>query len=614
MPKPPAIHLPPKFKPSDATSAVGKAKLVYYNALSEKQRQKLESEADKTPGLGMVLRGKKQLEGEVEKKKKFLLKHAFGTELRIAGGLARKIRMPRFADKLERAAKTGPAAVKKWLLHEPKMQPKFMKGRHILPEKVRDRAADIVANEPALGAVWAVPTGPAGPLGYLAARGAAGRAAGVRNAHLPHESVPIPKVVRKLLSKKPAAPAALPTGTKVGSVLDRFVSREQRKATGNADRHFKAESPDWDAFLKNSKRKSFVKAVQGDSRADSKLMRHVDRMNRLQTGKTLETVKGRTGTYEIRRLRGGGLGCTCPDWRYRQSVSDDPECRHIRAYKFDKKHTTKQADSVRGLKSRLEPGDIILMTPQEGKTRFDAAFGAVSRTLQGPYTHASMYVGNGELVEARIGQGVDKLSVNKALRGKGFAVVRPMAERKTREQAATVARESLSSKQYSGQDLIAAGTTAMLPRVGNKVVKKILGKGSPERKRAFQCGGLVAGSYAAVGEDLHPDVHWRFLAPTLFLSSPHVQVIGRAGAGKSEGKPAVGSYRRSIKKVLDDAATGLSIAQTHHALDRLGVDWEGAKFMKFCKLLVGKSHLDDMTSAERREVVAAVRKQEAGQS
>jgi len=118
------------------------------------------------------------------------------------------------------------------------------------------------------------------------------------------------------------------------------ISKEQREAKHRANTHFRSDDPKkWDDFLDHAKRKSFVTAVQQDTRSDAKLERHVDQMNRLLTGKEIEKVRvGDGGEYSITRLRGGGVGCTCPDWRYKKSVAGkgEQDCKHIVAWRESK--------------------------------------------------------------------------------------------------------------------------------------------------------------------------------------------------------------------------------------------------------------------------------------
>lgn len=119
------------------------------------------------------------------------------------------------------------------------------------------------------------------------------------------------------------------------------TSREKKKARSRSNSHFKRDDKNkWDEFLNNSKRKSFVKAVNSDIRADDKLKLHVDAMNRLSSGKKVAVVIGDSGrSYQIVKLRGlDRYGCTCGDWRYKRSVTSsadakDADCKHIKKWK-----------------------------------------------------------------------------------------------------------------------------------------------------------------------------------------------------------------------------------------------------------------------------------------
>ena len=110
------------------------------------------------------------------------------------------------------------------------------------------------------------------------------------------------------------------------------ISKERREAARRADVHFRSDDPKkWDTLMDNVQRKSFVAAVKQDTRADPKFERHVDQMGRLLTGKAI----GKVGQYDIVRMRGGGTGCTCPDWRYKKSVAGagEQDCKHIVEFK-----------------------------------------------------------------------------------------------------------------------------------------------------------------------------------------------------------------------------------------------------------------------------------------
>lgn len=129
--------------------------------------------------------------------------------------------------------------------------------------------------------------------------------------------------------------------------LKPFLTKEKRDALEQVDRHHGDPSKNkWDTFLQSAQRKSFVKALQKDPRTDEKLMRHVDQMNRLSLGKPVGTV----GQYTIVRKRGGGLACSCPDWRYKRSVAPDgqQDCKHIREFKAMNKTAENEVRESRG--------------------------------------------------------------------------------------------------------------------------------------------------------------------------------------------------------------------------------------------------------------------------
>ena len=135
-------------------------------------------------------------------------------------------------------------------------------------------------------------------------------------------------------------------GLKVASVPG--LSRARRRALGAAHAHLSHAKPDWEQFLESTKKKSFVSAIQADPRSDDKLRRHVDQMSRLQTGRVIGQVRGNQGTYDIVRLRGGGLGCTCNDWRFKKSVAPagQQECKHIREFKAMKTSSSPKVASA----------------------------------------------------------------------------------------------------------------------------------------------------------------------------------------------------------------------------------------------------------------------------
>lgn len=244
----------------------------------------------------------------------------------ITSALLRRAGFDDAADTVSHHANHAADRIKDFLLHEPEIQPKFLKGKHILPKSVREHLAEGIAGNPELILLEPVVPGSS----YLSAPYVLGQ------RHLAKALEPRYMIGRRRLQNL----------SKLGELPG--ITKEKRQALTRANDHFRAENKDWDQFVEHAKRKSFVKAVDADPRADEKLVRHTDAMNRLQTGKKVGTAKSSSGTktYDIVRLRGStNLGCTCADWRYRQSVSTgDQDCKHVREFKMRKTPKTKLAN------------------------------------------------------------------------------------------------------------------------------------------------------------------------------------------------------------------------------------------------------------------------------
>ena len=114
------------------------------------------------------------------------------------------------------------------------------------------------------------------------------------------------------------------------------TGREQRRVE-----HFfspKAGSDKWDRMVRWSHSPGFVKQLKAHPESDEKLLLHALYMHQLQRGRPVGKVKSSTTpgkSYEVRKLP-NGLGCTCPDWRFRGSVNPGYQCKHIRALKKGK--------------------------------------------------------------------------------------------------------------------------------------------------------------------------------------------------------------------------------------------------------------------------------------
>ena len=145
----------------------------------------------------------------------------------------------------------------------------------------------------------------------------------------------------------------------------------------------------------------------------------------------------------------------------------------------------------------LAPGDIVLMSPQKSQrpTRrgrlFDRGFVATSKALQGSFTHAGIYVGDGEMVEARIGQGVMKTDIRKQLATKKYKIVAPKND-KLRRRAVTFAERQVG-KDYDNTGLAATGLGMLTPDPAVSLVGKKLIRA--REREEYTCSNLIDAAY-----------------------------------------------------------------------------------------------------------------------
>lgn len=118
------------------------------------------------------------------------------------------------------------------------------------------------------------------------------------------------------------------------------VARE-RKVDRKVDYLFSSKAgPDkWDKFVKHVRSPVYAEKVVDRASSDPKLVRHTQSMHGLSRGKTLGKIKssrlpGRT--YEVKKMKDGRLGCSCPDWRFKGSVNPGHDCKHIKAFRAGK--------------------------------------------------------------------------------------------------------------------------------------------------------------------------------------------------------------------------------------------------------------------------------------
>lgn len=129
-------------------------------------------------------------------------------------------------------------------------------------------------------------------------------------------------------------------GAKWGRFKELFQP-EAKKARSDVARHFKAKHPErWDDFIENAATSpSFLKELAASRSSDDKMVLHATSMAQLANANSVDQVESQRNPeqrYQIKKLPGGRLGCTCNDWRYKGSVRPGYACKHIRAYEGGK--------------------------------------------------------------------------------------------------------------------------------------------------------------------------------------------------------------------------------------------------------------------------------------
>ena len=205
----------------------------------------------------------------------------------------------------------------------------------------------------------------------------------------------------------------------------------------------------------------------------------------------------------------------------------------------------------------MEPGDIIVASPGPPSERATASsqfqdwlFTKASPYWQGRFTHAGIYAGDGKTIEA-YPQGIIKRDASELLKGRSYVVIRPKVPEEKRLAAVEFA-ESQLGKPYSKTDLIRAAARTLVP----SSVASVIG-GSPnipdqKHEVGYQCGGLVAASYAAAGAPL-AKVNPKYVPPVELLANPKARVVGLRMRKQHEmNEPVVGWLKGRWKKNLQE--------------------------------------------------------------
>ena len=187
----------------------------------------------------------------------------------------------------------------------------------------------------------------------------------------------------------------------------------------------------------------------------------------------------------------------------------------------------------------MQKGDVIVMTMgpetyindpnssslQKAKER---VFRKMSPKMQGGYTHSGIYVGDGQVIEAR-GDGVTKKPLTTALKNiDGAIVVRPKASKSIRERAADFAESRVGSPYESEAFLARQGASLLAPKPMEKLLRR---KSDVEDAKRFTCGNLVSAAYISQGFTPRADKgEWSLTVPADFLNAKKATKVKTLGA------------------------------------------------------------------------------------
>lgn len=229
-----------------------------------------------------------------------------------------------------------------------------------------------------------------------------------------------------------------------------------------------------------------------------------------------------------------------------------------------------RAESHKSLMSKAEPGDIIHVGMADrihGKLSpkgwLESVFRGASRLAQGSMTHSAIYVGNGKIVESRIGEGVKLKSFKSALRDKDYVILRPKTTKKKRAIAAKFAKSQVG-KDYDSLALIQTGAGRLLPNWATNLI----GKGRiapPENAKAYTCSNLLTAAYRKADIKLGGSL----AAPFDLRVSNKTKSIGkRIRKGFEETAPLLSPLKASKLRSAQKSEGGFV---TNHPMASVGV-------------------------------------------
>jgi uncharacterized protein YycO len=181
----------------------------------------------------------------------------------------------------------------------------------------------------------------------------------------------------------------------------------------------------------------------------------------------------------------------------------------------------------------IEPGDILL-TRSKANTLKSKVFGKTLEAFQGtPFVHAALYAGNGQVIHARMGDGVVKLPMKKFNDMYDYRAYRVRTSYEDKLKAVETARENLG-KTFNTKGLLKAIVPGFLQMADTKSERE-----AAKELPGFICSSLISAAY--------PHIHFGGRAvtatrPVDLAKSSVTKLVAKTAESRTlgvyEGKPS----------------------------------------------------------------------------
>ena len=186
----------------------------------------------------------------------------------------------------------------------------------------------------------------------------------------------------------------------------------------------------------------------------------------------------------------------------------------------------------------VQKGDVLLVSIDKttGNNPVQKIFDWGTQRQQGNLTHAAMYMGDGKVLDTRVGDGVTIKPFNHAkLRNKTIKVYRPKVSAKHREAAVDFAKQQVG-KEYDTPSLVAAAVGTFVPRKLTEAVDRF-SPGAGKDPGKWTCSNLIDAAYGKA--NLTGKLHG-LSVPADFRTSRKLRPIKTIVRGSLEATKATG--------------------------------------------------------------------------